>query len=347
MKLFSKLLGSKSKLSSSYKKAREFLLSCERPLFFFDDDPDGLSSFLLLYRFTKCGRGMAIKGAQLQSSFKRQIDSYQPDALVILDKASVEEDFFEDIDIPVLWIDHHELQRPPKNVLYINSRQEKHDKPTAWLAYQIVKQDPWLATVGIVSDWQLPEKSLRKQTQDILPDSITKPQVALFNSQAGELARIFAFNLKGSSKDIVSSIKMLSRINSPFELLEEQHAQARLLIKRYKQRQNEYESLKQQVVVDANDPLLLFEYQENKNSYTADLSNELLYRYPKKCILIARHRADRYVCSLRYSQKNIEKILQDVLEITGGNGGGHEHACGAQIPEDQWATFLDELRKRI
>lgn len=347
MKLFSKLLGSSSKLTSSYKKAKEFLLSCDRPLFFFDDDPDGLSSFLLLYRFTKRGRGMAIKGAQLKSSFKRQIESYQPDALVILDKASVEEDFFDDINIPVLWIDHHEVQQPPKNVLYINSHHDKHDKPTAWLAYQIVKQDPWLATVGIVGDWQLPDAKIRKQTQEILPDSITKPQDALFASQAGELARVFAFNLKGSSKDIVSSIKMLSRINSPFELLDEKHAQARLLMKRYKQKKQEYESLKQQVVVDVKDPLLVFEYSEDKNSFTAELSNELLYLYPEKCIVIARHRADRYVCSLRYSQKNVENILQEVLRITGGNGGGHEHACGAQIPADQWKTFLEELRKRV
>ena len=29
---------------------RERLMQAEKPLFFFDDDPDGLTSFLLLYR---------------------------------------------------------------------------------------------------------------------------------------------------------------------------------------------------------------------------------------------------------------------------------------------------------
>lgn len=31
------------------------------PLFFFDDDPDGLSSFLLLYRYVREGHGIVVK----------------------------------------------------------------------------------------------------------------------------------------------------------------------------------------------------------------------------------------------------------------------------------------------
>ena len=140
---------------------------------------------------------------------------------------------------------------------------------------------------------------------------------------------------------------MLTKITSPSKLLKEETAQARLLIKRYSARKNEYDNLKQKVIVDINDPLFIFVYEEDSNSYTTDLSNELLYLHPKKCIIIARLRNEQYICSLRYSQANLEQILKEVLQITGGSGGGHEHACGAQIPQHQWDIFLEELRKRI
>ena len=165
-------------LEKKFQKARELLLSVERPLFLFDDDPDGLSSFLLLYKFIKCGKGLAIKGAELSASWKQQVQKYEPDLVVILDKALVEEDFFEGINIPILWIDHHPLQKTKQNILYLNSHEEGHNKPTSHLCYQITKQDPWIAVVGIVSDWQLPDLELREQTVDILTLTISNPEDA-------------------------------------------------------------------------------------------------------------------------------------------------------------------------
>lgn len=40
---------------------REHLENARNPVFFFDNDPDGLCSFLLLQRFIGRGRGVAIK----------------------------------------------------------------------------------------------------------------------------------------------------------------------------------------------------------------------------------------------------------------------------------------------
>ena len=334
-------------LEERFNQARELLLSVERPLFLFDDDPDGLASFILLYKFVKCGKGLAIKGAQIQASHKKFVENYQPDLIVLLDKALVQEEFFENNHTRILWIDHHPLQHPPKNTLYINSLMQGHNKPTSHLCYQITKQDPWIAVVGIVSDWQLPDKDLWEQTTDILPTETTDPQSALYNSLAGKLAQIFAFNLKGKTNEILSSIKMLTRVTNPQQILNQETAQTRLLIKRYEEKKEEYESLKQKVVVDEQDPLLLFVYQDDNNSYTTDLSNELLFKFPDKCIIIARTRNEQYVCSLRYAKANLEKILQEILLQTGGSGGGHENACGAQIPQEQWETFLKKLREKI
>ena len=88
-------------------------------------------------------------------------------------------------------------------------------------------------------------------------------------------------------------------------------------------------------------------YSDDKNSYTADLSNELLYHYPNKFIIIARNHDGSYKCSLRSATFMVEEILQEVLKVTGGTGGGHEHACGAIIPEDYFAEAVDIIRKEI
>ncbi|MBI3027081.1 hypothetical protein HYY70_03120, partial [Candidatus Woesearchaeota archaeon] len=40
---------------------REHLDNCKKPLFFFDDDQDGLCSFLQLYRYKKEGKGIIVK----------------------------------------------------------------------------------------------------------------------------------------------------------------------------------------------------------------------------------------------------------------------------------------------
>ena len=39
------------------KQLREELKTAKKPLFIFDDDPDGLCSFLLFYRFLREGKG--------------------------------------------------------------------------------------------------------------------------------------------------------------------------------------------------------------------------------------------------------------------------------------------------
>lgn len=334
------------------QQAREQLLASERPLFLFDDDPDGLCAFLLLYRMVGQGKGMPLKGAVLNGKFARKVCEYQPDVVVILDKPEVDEDFLEAIKLPVIWIDHHEPQQP-HNVLYINPRSEKNENnlPTSLLAYRIAQEDAWIAVVGIVSDWQLPPQDIWKQAletyNELLPTNVPDAPTALHHTPAGTLARIFSFNLKGRVKDVLASMKILTRIKTPQELLAKEHAQARLVMKRYEELEREYEEVKQQVKIDAKDPLILFTYTENKNSFTKDLSNEILANYPDKLIIIGRQSNGSYKCSLRSSKLAVEPLLAQVLATTGGTGGGHMHACGAVIPAEVFDEFVKLMREKV
>ena len=333
-------------LQEQLEKAKKELNESVRPFFLFDDDPDGLASFLILYKMIRGGKGMAVKGSMTNERMLEVVKNYQPDLIVILDKPVVEQEFFDEMKIKCVWIDHHEPQERKGQITYVNPRvfDPKDNQPTSLLAYKITNEDAWIATVGIVADWQLPPKELRKECEEecpgLIPEEIDSPEDALFLTDAGKLARVFSFNLKGRTSDVLTTMKILSRIKRPSELLNKEHSQAKLLMKKYEQRLKEYEDLKSQVEVDEKNPLLLFKYNDNKNSYTVDLSNELLYSFPDKLIIIARQSGESYKCSLRSSTLRVNKILEETLAITGGNGGGHEHACGAVIENERFEEFI-------
>ena len=93
--------------------------------------------------------------------------------------------------------------------------------------------------------------------------------------------------------------------------------------------------------------MLLFTYS-NRMSFTGDLSNELLYRFPKKLILVAREKDGEMKCSLRSSGSlSVSKILKKALVEIEGYGGGHEHACGACINKKDFEKFVENIRKEL
>ena len=60
------------------KKIRDELDNCQNPLYFFHDDPDGLCSFLLFYRYKKEGNGVVVKRAtpQVDDKFLHKVKEY-------------------------------------------------------------------------------------------------------------------------------------------------------------------------------------------------------------------------------------------------------------------------------
>lgn len=334
------------------QKAKQQLEQSARPLFLFDDDPDGLAAFLILYKMAHAGKGMPLKGKKLDEDFAEKVNEYQADLVIILDKHDVEQEFFNQVKAPCIWIDHHE-PKTPKGVLYINPRTENYDNnlPTSYLTYLITQENEWIATVGIVSDWMLPPKELWDKTNEKHPELLSttykKAPDALFNSPAGKLARVFSFNLKGKISDVMTSIKILTRIKNPKELLEKEHSQARLVMKKYEQHEQNYQNILEQITVEKDNPIILFTYDSNKNSYTTDLSNELLYKHPNKIIIIGRETNGSYKCSLRAANIRLDKALEEIISEIGGEGGGHEHACGAVIESEKFETFVEMMKEKV
>ena len=152
------------------EELREYLEKAQNPLFFFDNDVDGLASFLLLRRFCDKGKGIAIKSfPQLNVAYARKLDEFKPDYAFVLDKPLIDKEFRDEahqMNIPIIWIDHHpapdyahEMGIHYFNPLLGDGEKEKDNVPTSYVCYKAVKrkEDEWIALIGCLSDWFIPE----------------------------------------------------------------------------------------------------------------------------------------------------------------------------------------------
>ncbi len=334
------------------KEIRQALLKTERPFIFFHDDPDGLASFLLCYRKIKKGKGYPLKAfPQLKAEHAQQVEKYGADKVFILDIALADQEFFDALSMPKIWVDHHDPQKRDK-VNYYNPRVTSGENiPTPALIYPVVQQDLWIATVGAIGDWYFPPyaEDFRKQFPELLPADITTVEEALFNSPVGKLVKVFSFNLKGSTTEVNQSVKTLTRIQNPYEILKQETPGGRFLYKKYHKINNIYETMLKEIKERATDDrLLVHTYASDQLSLTKDLANELLYTFKNKVIILGREKDDELRCSIRApADITLPDALAQALEGIQGYGGGHEHACGAGIKKHDFPKFIENLRRAL
>lgn len=327
------------------------LQKASKPLFFFDDDPDGLSSFLLLKR--ACGgKGVVAKsGPILDIDQLRKYEEYNPDLVVILDKAIVSQEFLDAIKCPVVWIDHHPIEKR-NNVIYLNPKlwNSEDNRCTTYWVYELVGGPMWLAAVGITADWSIPEflEEFRQKYPGLITRKPKSPGDLLFNSKLGELIKILVFSLKGPSAEVNKTIDCLTKIEDPKEILEQTTPQGKFIFKRAEKIKKEYDHLLEEAKKQASEEeLLVYIYKETKNSHTSFLSNELNYNYPEKFIILGRDKSGQIKISLRSQKHNVLGMTKKALEGVEGYGGGHEHACGGSIKKHDFNKFLKSIKEQL
>ena len=328
------------------------LETCKRPLFFFHDDQDGLASFLLLYRYIKEGRGTVLKAKpQLTEQYARKVEEYGADKVFILDIALVDQEFIDQAKVPVIWIDHHEPIKREK-VKYFNPRikDETANIPVAYLCYQVAQKDLWIAMVGCLGDWYLPDftEEFKKKYPDLLPEKYNTAAEILFETKMSILNKVFSFNLKGNTSDVLKSIKTIARIDSPYEILEQSTPKGKFIYKKYEKINKVYESLKQTVLKQKKKgKVKVFKYTDDRLSLTKDLSNELLYMFQDSVIVLGREKSGEVRCSIRAMKTNLKPIIEKALLDVEGYGGGHEHACGAAIKIKDFDKFIQNIEEQL
>ena len=113
---------------------REHLENAQNPVFFFDNDPDGLCSFLLLQRFIGRGRGIAIKSLPgLSGTYFKRVEELKADYIFVVDKPIIDDEFIaeaEKANIPVVHIDHHNVAKSKAKYYYNTYYSSKKSKIT-------------------------------------------------------------------------------------------------------------------------------------------------------------------------------------------------------------------------
>ena len=338
--------------NAEIQEFRKELEQSENPLFFFDDDEDGLCSFLLLWRHVKRGHGIVIKGPpSVPLNFLHKVEEYKADKLFILDKAKLDQEFIDQTKVPILYLDHHPLQ-DLKGIKYYNPlKYDKDDsRPTSYWAYQIAKENLWIAIVGMVGDWHIPKEELdefKKLYPELLPKKVTPGEI-LFNSKLGELAKIFNFCLKGPTKSSLQCIKVLTRIETPEEILEQTTPRGKFIYKHYEKINKRYKKrLEDALKTKSDSKLLVYTYPPDNDSFTSMISNELIHKHPSKIILVAKIKYDHVNISFRSKTINLPNLIHKALEGLEGYGGGHKEAAGAHIKKEYFEEFLERIKKAV
>jgi|TARA_Y100000310_G_scaffold328431_1_gene396557 single-stranded DNA-specific DHH superfamily exonuclease len=332
---------------------KEHLNKAQNPLFFFDNDADGLCSFLLLQRFIGRGKGVAIKSfPELTVDYFRKVSELNADYIFILDKALVSEEFFEKAhqsNIPIVWIDHHDIDKVkiPEFVNYYNpifNSTPLENKPTSYLCYQASgkKEDMWIAVAGCISDKFFPDfySEFKKNYPDLSIDSENAFEMR-YKSQIGKITNLFNFALMDRTTNVVNMTKFLMKVKTPYEVLEETN-QNYTMHQRYNEVNSKYQRLLEKAKkIESSDKILFFKYGGDL-SISSDLSNELTYLFPEKVVVVV------YVSGIKASiSVRGEKIREIVLKIIEGfedaSGGGHENAVGVKIKFED----LEEFKKRL
>jgi len=350
---------------------KEHLDKAQNPLFFFDNDPDGLCSFLLLQRYIKKGKGVPIKSFPgLTVDYFRKVSELNADYIFILDKPVVSEEFWkevEQINMPVVWIDHHEIRKKdiPKFVNYYNplfnrsikvggsfSRKQTTGEPVTALCHQInnKKEDLWIAVIGCISDKFIPD--FYKEFGEKYPDlSVADVEVKdafdiLYKCQIGKISKMFSFALKDRTTNVINMLRFLMKVKTPYEVLEETN-QNFTMHYRFKQIDSKYQKLlkKAEIIGGESKKLLFFQYRGDL-SISADLANELTYKFPNKIVVVVYIIGVKANISVR--GKKIRKIiLKSIEDLDEATGGGHEDAVGARIKIEDLEIFKKNLEKNF
>ncbi len=339
------------------KEITEHLERAQNPIFFFDNDNDGLTSFLLLRRFIDRGRGVIIRSfPELNPSYYRKVIELKPDYIFILDKPVVSSEFIEKAkkdNIPVVWIDHHQTEKPEdKYINYYNPFiNDKTNEPVSYMCYKISnrKEDLWLALIGCISDCYMPDfyQEFEKQYPELAIKNPKSPFNVLYDSEIGRISRILDFSLKDTITNVVNMTKFLINARGPMDILEE-NSKTKQILKRYSEIDSKYQVLMEKARKQSGKKIIYFQYGGNL-SLSGNLANQLIYEFPDKIVIVVFINGDIANISFRGKEGlDIRELTLKAIEgIEGASGGGHKSATGAKMSVYNLPKFKDRIDKLI
>ncbi len=332
---------------------REHLEKAQNPVFFFDNDQDGLCSFLLLQRYLGRGKGFPIKSSpSMIKDYFRKVQEFNSDYIFVLDKPEISKEFFEEVEkvnIPLVWIDHHDIDKEqiPEFVNYYNPLfgKEKSNEPVTFICYEVSKkkEDIWLGVVGCISDNFIPDFYM--DFIEDYPDLGINSKEAFeifYGSEIGKIARILGFSLKDRISNVIQMMKFLMNAKTPYDILEE-NPKNKIMHKRFEEIDKKYNKFLLKAKKNISGEILFFKYAGD-TSMSSDIANGLKYAFPDKIIVVIYTKGVKANISAR--GKNVRDLILKTIEgFENATGGGHENAVGAQIRKEDIPEFEKRIRR--
>jgi len=332
---------------------KEHLDKAQNPVFFFDNDVDGLSAFLIFQRYLGRGKGIAIKSFPgLSKNYLRRVEELNADYVFVLDKAIIDEDFVEGVmgkNIPLVSIDHHDVPQQLDENYYNTFHASGKNEPTAYLAYKITnrKEDLWLAVVGCIGDGFIPEflDDFKEQFPEMVGYSYTEAYDVLYRTEIGKVALIFDYALKDTTSNVVKMLKYLMKAKNAYDVLEE-NAKTKSFLDRYNLIDKKIKVIIEKAGqnIDKELGLLFFTYGGDM-SLSQHVANELFYKYPSLIIVVGYNNGNMINFSLRSVLDARQLTLDSIKDLEGATGGGHKNSTGAKISASDLETFKENIIK--
>lgn len=345
---------------SGLGQIKEFVEKAQNPLFFFDNDVDGLASFLLLRRACGKGKGIAIKSFPgLGINYARKLTEFNPDYVFVLDKPLIDKEFRDacsDMKIPIVWIDHHNIPdySNEENIHYFNPKQGNIEsrEPASYVCYKAAGrvEDEWIAMMGCITDWYVPDfaKGFSEKYPELFPYT-NEAGKALYETELGKIIKMLNFALMDRTSMVVLMLKNLLSIKNPGELLDSTPKTASIR-QRYDQINRKYEKLieKAKEIAKVKGKILFFQYGGDM-SISGQVANELLYIYPERIIIVAFIKGVKANIALRcrINAYDIRNLAAKAMVGMEGTCGGHKESCGASLQVEDLLKFRDNMLKEI
>lgn len=323
---------------------REILEKSQNPLFLFDNDGDGLCSFMILKKSLDRGKGFLIKSfPELSVDYIRKADEFNSDLIVVLDYGLISKEFIESAqekNLEIVVIDHHDVPKIPETSFFTSYPTKE---PTSYICQKIFnqKKTEWLSLIGCISDVYLPEfhENVTKDFPE-LTNGKTDPLDMLFATEIGKIAMMMNFGLKDTTTNIMKMIRFIESCNSPQDFLSESK-ENKYLHEKYSKSMEFLRKISSKA--KEQDNVVLLEYA-GAISMSSELSNILLQQNKNKLILVIYKKEGNCNVSMRGKKSKIilEKIIKELPNIT---GGGHAEACGARVPTENLEQFKEMIMK--
>lgn len=338
-------------------------------------DMDGISSSAIISKILEKTRGKPADTVKIPSQRAYHLEEEdeelieQADKLIILDfnlEAEELEQVQEELNTPVLVVDHHEFDEIPEQVAFVNPRQ--YDKevyiPCSKITYEIATlyemedEIRWIAGLGIIQDFgadSSPEifQKLKEGHQALFPEEITQENLAK-KCEYGRYSSVLNIKpYKNSHHYSKLAYKALMKSKSLEEL--EAQEEYRKVYKVYLEMQDEFnrvmEDYEEEREIDRENMIIFFELQSDFN-ITSSIATNMSTKTPDWIHLVIQEKDEINISArcqsgrVNLGELLLEALPEEALE-DGAEAGGHKKAAGASMKEEYLPEFKQNFTELV